>query len=600
MTAIASVAPDRSIDSVLSRAADRDEPHATSTNEGFATLARGAAAAVSCGLAALVATWPLALNITTAIPEGTEHEATVSLFSLWGLWWTANRAGHAFAGYWDAPFFYPARGVTTFSEPFPLVGALVAPLWGAGLAPALIYNIAVLGLLTLNGLFMYRLARSLQVSTLAAVAGGLMAVTLPFVAKTEGALPLLGVFGIPWTLEGLVRFGRGGSGRWAAWAAMGLVATYLTCQQYALLFAPLLVIGGLIALAQRHFDARSIRRMGVAATVAAVVLAFVAVPGLRVRAEQGFHRSEELVQALSARPGDFLTRPELAIAPFPPADPSDTAGLFPGVLVLGLASVGSIAGTRSPTTRRWTLYLLGGAAVSVVLAMALNVDIGGWQPFRLLRTIVPGLSELRSPTRASAIMQVCLVTLAAIGLDRLRTDVSGRAVPLLMVVGVLAAAENLSLPARLAPVPSFAASGWVSWLRDQPDDTVIAHVPFPAGLHVSDYEIDARRMVAQMDHGKAMVNGYSGNFPQSRTPVGAVVPIYTQFQLAMTQQFPSDRLLCIMDRALDVNLLVIDRAWAADHAAELQAQSGFLEPAYADDAVQIYRLQEPRGACSSH
>lgn len=40
------------------------------------------------------------------------------------------------------------------------------------------------------------------------------------------------------------------------------------------------------------------------------------------------------------------------------------------------------------------------------------------QPFATLRVLVPGIRELRSPTRATAIAQLLLVTLSALGLDR--------------------------------------------------------------------------------------------------------------------------------------------------------------------------------------
>ncbi len=158
--------------------------------------------------------------------------------------------------------------------------------------------------------------------------------------------------------------------------------------------------------------------------------------------------------------------------------------------------------------------------------------------------------------------------------------------------------ENLAVPTRLVSVPLSPSSAWADWLRDQPGDTVVAHVPFPAGLHVSDYEIEAWRMFAQVDHQKPIVNGYSGNFPQARTPVGLVVPIYTQFQLAMAQQFPTEQLLCIMQRSQDVNVLVVNRDWLADHTAQMEAYSGFLEPSYADEHVQIYRLHAPPGKCT--
>jgi hypothetical protein len=105
-------------------------------------------------------------------------------------------------------------------------------------------------------------------------------------------------------------------------------------------------------------------------------------------------------------------------------------------------------------------------------------------------------------------------------------------------------------------------------------------------------------MFAQIDHHQPLVNGYSGNFPQARTPLGLVVPIYTQFQLAMAQQFPSEQLLCIMARSLDVTTLVIDRSWLATHRPQLDTFDAFLEPAYDDDQVQIYTLRVPAERCS--
>ena len=561
-------------------------------------LARVVALVFGYVLASLTATWPLAANITTAIPEGTEHEATVSIFSLWGLWWTADRAAHGFAGYWDAPFFHPARGVTAYSEPFPLVGLAVGPLWGLDLPPALIYNIALLGLLTLNGLFTYRLLRALDIAVVPASLGGLLAITLPFVAKVQGALPLAAVFGIPWTLEGLVRFAKTGSTRWAAWAGMGLVATYLTCQQYALVFGPVLVGAEVIALAQHRFARRPTLRLFGAMLVSALVVGLVALPGLRVRSDAGFRRSEDLVQALSARPGDFLTRPGLATVSFPASDPSDTGGLFPGFLVFGLATVGLVGGARHRATRRWTIFVAASVATSALVAMALNVELGGWHPFATARAIIPGLAELRSPTRATTMLQLCLVILATLGLAAMWSRMPRKGATLVALLGVLAAAENVSIPLRLTTVPLSTHTEWADWLRDQGPDTVVAHIPFPAGLHVSDYEVEAWRMFAQIDHQKPIVNGYSGNFPQLRSPLGAVVPVYTQFQLAIAQQFPTEQLLCILQRSQDVNTLVVDRGWLEGHATQLAEFSSFIEPAYGDEQVQIYRLQAPAGRCS--
>src|SRR4029453_14850063 len=228
---------------------------------GAQTILWATGAAVVSFLASILATWPMAANLTTSVPLGTELEATVPFFNIWELWWTADGLQHAFARDWDAPIFSPNAGAFTFSEPQPLTGLLVAPLWELGATPALIYNIALLLMLTLNGVFAYRLARALNAPRLAALVGGVLMVTMPFVAKVEGALHLAALYGILWTLEGLVKFSRRGSLRHAAWVAAGLVVQYLTCEQYALMFLPFAVAAGVVALAQLGYRKDAIFRL---------------------------------------------------------------------------------------------------------------------------------------------------------------------------------------------------------------------------------------------------------------------------------------------------------------------------------------------------
>ncbi|MEE8525853.1 MAG: hypothetical protein V3T72_18105 [Thermoanaerobaculia bacterium] len=338
----------------------------------------------ACCLAALVATWPLMVHSTYTIPLGTEREATVPVFSLWTLWWNANRAAHGFQGYWDAPIFHPIEGTLAFSEPQLLTGILMAPLWAANVPPALIYNLALVAMLALNGFFTYRLARALTVPPAPALIAGVMAVTLPFAAKHLGVLPVLPLFGIAWTLEGLVRFGEGGSWRHAFWAAAGFTVEFLASQQLALLFAPFAAIGGLVALTQRRWRLRSLLvAAGAGLLVLAVVMA-VAEPGRRLRAQQGFERSERTVYLLSASPHDFLSRPATAMVPVPPPstpEQGDTAGLFPGLILLGLAVAGAVRGLRSPDKRRWIVFLLLSVLLALLLALGLKLAVAGWRPF---------------------------------------------------------------------------------------------------------------------------------------------------------------------------------------------------------------------------
>ncbi|MCI0409916.1 MAG: hypothetical protein L0191_15370, partial [Acidobacteria bacterium] len=551
-----------------------------------------------CLSTALVATWPLLFHPTTAIPLGTEREATVPLFNLWSLWWTADRLAHGFAHYWDAPFFYPNKGVLAYSEPQTLTGLLVAPLWALGAPPALIYNVAFWALLTLNGLFAYRLARALDLPSLPALLGSVLTVTLPFVASLFGVLPFIATFGMLWTLEGLVRFGKDGTIRSAIWGASGFVATYLTCQQYALLFALFAAAAGLVALAQQRFGVNAAGKLIAVSVVMCLVISLWASPALRVHASLGFHRPELIVQALSARPRDFLTRPATALLGYPPRSLADTAGLFPGGVLLGLAVAGTALGIRDPRWRRWATYMSAGAVAAMLLAAGLNLNLAGWRPFATLRLVVPGIDRVRSPFRFVAIGQLFLPILAAMALTRARQYLGPTRSAFVMVfLGLLAAGENLSVPAPQVRIPLTPRTPWTAWLRAQPEDTVVAHVPFPGGLHVSDYEIEAWRMFAQIDHRKPMVNGYSGYFPQARTPDGQTIPTYTRFQLRMAEDFPNDRLLCVLDKALGVNRLVVGREWLTSRESRMDLHRDFLRPIHADREVQVYSLDAPGERC---
>ena len=564
---------------------------------GARALRSTAAGWVSLG-AALLATWPLAANLTHRVPLGTEHEATIPVFSLWNLWWTADRIPHGFNGFLDAPFFYPNNGVTTYSEPMPLVGTLVSPLFAAGVAPTVIYNVALLALLTLNGVFAYRVARALSAPVGPALLGAVAAVTLPFTADVVGVLPNLALFGMLWTLDGLIRFGRSGWGGWAIWAGAGFAATFFTFQQYALFFVPVALAAGLVALHEQSFRRAAVARLGAAGVLTVLVVLTLALPTIRVHRDTGgFERPPELVRALSANPGDFLTRLPTALVPVPRRDSADTAGLFPGFVLCALALAGTVVALRDRERRRWAALLAGTAFFGFLLALGLNLDVAGWHPFATLRALVPGVSEVRSPYRAAAIAQVCLPVLAALGLARVRARLLRGGLALIIVLGVLAAAENLSVPAPLVRMPGSAPTAWTSWVRKHPDRKVLAHVPFPGGLNVSDYEADALRMFAQTDHHRPIVNGYSGFFPVARLPDGRVVPAYTAFQLAMAREFPTYQLVCILSKTLGADTLVADGNWLATHRRGIAAFPDFLRPLYADAKVGIYALEVPRGRC---
>ncbi|HSU83540.1 MAG TPA: hypothetical protein VLR69_14045 [Thermoanaerobaculia bacterium] len=555
-------------------------------------LSHRLAPAALCLLAAIAATWPLLPSIASALPLGTEHEATVPLFNLWSLWWDADRVPHGFLGLWDAPIFHPLEGTFTFSEPMLLQGATLSPLWWMGAPPAAIYNLAILLTLACNGLATRSLARALGAPRGAALLAALAGVTLPYTAKVLGVLPVLPLFGTIWALAALIRFGEKGGWRPAALAVLSFAAQLLAGEQMALLSLPFLLLAGVAALAEQRFRGRPVATLGALAILGALVLSPIARTVSHFHEKYGFERSEEVVAALSARPQDFTTRPSSSRLAFPPREDSfmgDTGGLFPGFLLLGLGAAGAWLGWRQGERRIWIVCLLACAAGGGLLALGLNLRIGDWRPFASLREVVPGLSTLRSPFRAVAISQAVLAALAALALARLASWRGNTGRILALALGVLAATENLASPGVLVPTPATPRTAWTSWLREQPGRLVVAHVPLPRGLHVSDYEVETWRMFAQIDHHRPLLNGYSGYFPSG----------YGTFQVDMDQSFPSDRLLCMMAFGMGVNTLILDRPYLEERRALFESDSlrGFFGPGYSDFGVVIVRLSPPPEAC---
>ncbi|HKI00941.1 MAG TPA: hypothetical protein VKK31_03075 [Thermoanaerobaculia bacterium] len=547
---------------------------------------------VLCLLAAIAATWPLLPSIASALPLGTEHEATVPLFNLWTLWWDADRVPHGFLGLWNAPIFHPLKGTFTFSEPLLLQGVTLSPLWWMGAPPAAIYNLAILGTLVCNGLATRSLALALGAPRGVALLAALAGVTLPYTAKVLGVLPVLPLFGTVWALAALIRFGEKGGWRPAALAVLSFAVQFLAGEQMALLSLPFLLLAGLTALTEQRFRARPAATLGALAILGAIVLSPIAGTVSSFHEKYGFTRSEEVVAALSAQARDFTTRPSSSRLAFPPREDSyagDTGGLFPGFLLLGLGVAGAWLGWRQGERRLWIVCLLVCFAVGGLLALGLNLRIGDWRPFASLREVIPGLRTLRSPFRAVAISQAVLAALAALALARLASWRGQAGRILALVLGVLAATENLASPGVLVPTPATPRTAWTSWLREQPGKLVVAHVPLPPGLHVSDYEVEAWRMFAQIDHHRPLLNGYSGYFPSG----------YGTFQADMDQNFPSDRLLCMMALGMGVNTLILDGPYLEERRALFESDSlrGFFGPGYSDPGVVIVRLRPTPAAC---
>lgn len=172
-----------------------------------------------------------------------------------------------------------------------------------------------------------------------------------------------------------------------------------------------------------------------------------------------------------------------------------------------------------------TPFLLAAVAFAVVMSLgpaprAGGVRLSGLELYSFFYQYVPGFEGLRTPARFAMIAAVCLAPLAGYALAPLARWRWGT--PALALVAVLflgeayavPAAENLTWdtgPRFQKPWPQVQRlnDGPLAYrhLLAMPDDTVVLELPF------GDAAWDLRYVYYAGLHGKRIVNGYSGYFP---------------------------------------------------------------------------------------
>ncbi len=507
---------------------------------------------------AVVLTAPLAWHLDR-LPTGREPDPTVARFNLWTLRWTADRLPHALAGWWDAPIFWPTRGTFAFSEPQPLTGvafAAVRPFVGDVGA----YSLLVLAALTLTGLAAAALARRLGARAVAAVGVGVLAQGLPFVFDQFGVLQLVMVWPIFASLAALLAWCERPDQRRAVLAGLGLAAVALTCGYYAALLGLALFVAGPVLVEPdwaREPDQRA-RRVGGALIVVSVAGVLTA-PLLLGQLDRlsGRRWLDTTVLAGSARWSDWL----------PSGD------LWPGTVLVGLAVVGVVLGRGRRTT--WFFVVLGAAAVAASLGRRLT--LGGLRPWDLLADHVGIIARLRSPFRAAVLVEVALVALAVPALDRLVADrrrLVRLAAPALVVAALVPAGSGVSL---LEPVPDRPA--WASWLDERPDGLGVVWLPFAPGTSTRAFGPTVDAMLAALDTGHPLVNGYSGFFPFDHAE--------RREQLA---GFPDAASLEAL-ASWDVAYAVVDRAWLNAEGREAAARRAGLVVVEEDRSAVLLALR---------
>ena len=511
--------------------------------------------------AAMGMTWPLAARLGTHLgaPEG-PGDPFLNLWVMgWGLrsWGTdplGTLTGHAF----DAPIFHPAALTLTYTDHQLPQALLMVPVWLATDSLALVYNLTLLASLVASGVSMYALARLATGSSGAALLAGLVWMAWPYRTAHLLHLQLQALYLMPIAVWALLRVAA--ARRWRDAAGLGLAAGAQTLVSiyYGIMTAWLLVLLAPVVgwLTGQWRSRRYWSRVVLAGAVAAVLVVPVAVPYGRARAAEGFGRStfEASQHAASLQsytqvpPANLLYGRTGWLAPRAPQPGARDRRhvehqMFPGVGVLVLAVLGLWVGWRSD--RR-----------AVTRAAALIVAVAGWLsfgpegPFGVYRVVagtLPGFEAIRAPARFGVIAMLGGCLLAAVGWAWVVSRIEARQGPRrarLATAAILAlcAIEYANSPLMLAEAPA-TRTAVGAWLAADSEQGPVLYLPIGLDRENTPFMVEA------LEHGRPIVNGYSGQRPMGyASTVEALSTLPSAEGLAMLRELGVTAV--VSDRAL--------------------------------------------------
>lgn len=494
-------------------------------------------------------TWPLASSATTHVVIGTEPASTVPLFNVWTIWWNADRLLNGFDDYWNAPIFFPEPNTFAFSEPQPAT-LIVAPLIWATESRPLATNVYLWVALALNGWFAQRCLRSVRISHWISIGGGVGMMLLPVVHWQIGVLQLVPMWGTLWLWWATTRLCQAEPGRdsWKRFILLGIeiglamASTWYCCIHHGLSLGLLMLAGGWV-LGSRLLQTKTLASISISLLVFSVLAGPFIFHIAEMASNEDFRRTNDMVAALSALPGDYLNTYGRSWLHIP--NPNGRAGwmMSPGVAVCVLAVVGLLTGVRRGQ-RPLVILLTIISVTSFSLSLGDNLNFWGWKPWWFLVDYLPGFAQVRNVFRFGYFFQAAVVLLAALGVDgawkffsRCFTEerpsvsrspvkrVAMRFCQLAVVVTAISVWLDPWPPrVRLTEVPDYesfvvkpSAKDWLSVLAK---NAAVAEgkqgvlcLPMASGGSVMDYEVTAKWMLSSSYHKRPLANGYSGFFP---------------------------------------------------------------------------------------
>lgn len=324
-------------------------------------------------VATIAMTWPLAANLSTAVPDHGDAYGSVLMMR-----WDA-RALTTDAALFELPIFHPTRHALAFSEHLIGVAAPLLPFYLAGAEPLFVHNVGLLFGFALSGYGAYVLGRVATGARAGAIVAGLFFAFLPFrfnhIAHihfvTGGWFALLLAAWLYWTQKPT-------RGRAALFGAAFFVNAAV-CLHAMVLAAFAIALAAPVALAF-HAQLRNVRAW-IGLTIATAIAGLALVPMLRpyveVRRLYGLERSIDDTLRYSAQGRDWLTPPlrttYAALVNDGSTDPE--RWLFPGLVPLFIVLASAAARSRRGLLMAAAIALLTLAYFRAAAVVPLRLDL---------------------------------------------------------------------------------------------------------------------------------------------------------------------------------------------------------------------------------
>lgn len=555
--------------------------------------------------AALLCTWPLATRMSTSL--GAPIGPGDPFLNLWILGWgmrttLADPAALVSGRVFDANIFHPAQGTLAYSDHLLLQSVVLAPLYGLTGSAVVCYNVLLVTSLVLSAWAMHAFIRDVTGSTGGAYLAGLAWGFGSYRFAHLLHLQLQALYFLPLTFLFLHRVFSGGRRRDALLLGLTVGVQAIASAYYGVIGGVGLAVGtiALVVIRRRHLPRGIVISLVSAVALAALLVAPIAVIYWRVQQGQGFGRGLDEAARHAATPGAYLQVPpgnvlygrtgllrpdEGAGAPQRP-----TAGpereLFPGFVLTALAAVGVWSGRRG-RSRALSLSMLAVALVGFTLSLGPD----GLRPlYAALHNHVLGFQAIRAPARFGVLTLFAVATLAALGWRALAVS-AARRLPrygrvLGMLVIVLAASEWLHLPEGLSPAPPTHTDAG-DWLRRADGRGAVAVLPLTLDAE------DTVAMVRSLEHGRPLLNGYSGHRPFHYTALVDALSTFpsdeallalreSHVQYVVTRQpiaaVAPDELSPLVPRAVFPDAIVYELVWTPAIERRLAVRSVVVPP----------------------